>query len=67
MMIVENTEPYCEYFTSGDDEGREVLFELFDHSVDEHLSESVEDTHSEHVYDEHVMICEKFEDVTNLQ
>lgn len=39
MVKVKDTESDCEYLAGCYNEGREVLLELFDHAVDEHLSE----------------------------
>lgn len=45
MMIVEDTESDCEYFSGGDDKGREMLLELLDHAIDEHLAYCAQNTH----------------------
>lgn len=37
MVEIQYAQPDCDYLASGDNEWDYVLFELFDHSVHEHL------------------------------
>lgn len=67
MMIVEDTESNCEYFSGGDDKRREMLFELFDHAIDEHLSDCAQNTHDQHVQDEDLVLEEELKDVNDFQ
>jgi len=52
VFEVENAQSHCEYFPGGDDKGNNVLFEMFDHVVDEHLSHHWEYTKRDHVNSE---------------
>jgi hypothetical protein len=53
VVVENNANGDCEYFSGGDDEGYEMLFELFDHAIDEHLTDCAEDAHDEHVQEEY--------------
>lgn len=45
MLEVDDAQTYSNDFAGGDYEWNEVLFELFNHSVDEHLSYSRKSSH----------------------
>jgi len=44
-----------------------MLFELFYHSVYEHLAECAEDTHEKHVGDEEMVLIDEEEHVSDLE
>lgn len=67
MVVVNDAQANGEYFAGRNDEGREVLFELFDHSIDEHLANGTEHSHDEHVEQEESVLEDKVEDFHNLQ
>jgi hypothetical protein len=46
MFVDDDTESNCKYFSSRDYKRYEMLFELFDHSVDKHLPYGTQNTHS---------------------
>ncbi len=46
MVVEDDAECYCEYFSCGDYKRYKMLFELFDHAVDEHLADCAEHSHS---------------------
>lgn len=67
MMKVEDAESDCKELSGGDDKGREMLFELFDHAIDEHLSDCAQNAHDQHVQHEDLVLEEEFEDVHDFE
>ena len=67
MMIVQDTEPDCEYLSGGDDKGREMLFELLDHAIDKHLAHCAQNAHDQHMQNEDLMLEEELEDIHNFE
>ena len=49
VLIESDADKDCEYFSSCYDKGNHMLFEMADHSVDEHLSDSRKNRHHKHV------------------
>ena len=49
MVIVEDRKADSEDLSGGDNEGNEMLFELFDHTVDKHLTQERQNTELYHV------------------
>lgn len=66
MVIVNNAEAYSEYFTSCNDKGWEVLLKLLNHPIDEHLSNSTEYSHYEHMEQKYFMLKQKGENIDNF-
>lgn len=67
MMKVYNTEPNSENLPGGDDKRSEMLFELFDHAIDEHLADCAENAHDQHMQHEDLMSEEESEDINNFE
>ena len=67
MVIVEDAESDREDLSGGDDKGREMLFELFDHAIDEHLAHCAQDAHDQHVQHEDLVRKEEPEDVHGFE
>ena len=67
VAVPEDAEAHCEYLAGGDDEGGEVLLELLDHPVDEHLTEGAEDAHEGHVESEIRVVQDEGDDVSDLE
>ena len=63
MTVVQDAESDGEEFAGGDDEGDEVLLELLDHSVDEHLTDCVEQSHRYQVRREPVVVVHEADGV----
>ena len=67
MVIVEDAQANSEYFPGGDDKGREMLFELLDHAIDEHLAHCAQNAHDQHVQHEDLVLEQELEDVDDLE
>ncbi len=65
VLIEHNAESNCENLSTCYYKGNEVLLELFDHTVDEHLSNCAQYSHQNHVKHEQAMLSHKCEHVEN--
>jgi len=59
MIIQRYAQTRNEYISSDNDQWWEVLLELFDHTINKHLSNSAENAHQKHLKGENMMIVEK--------
>lgn len=66
MMEIDEWESDSDDFSGGDDKGHDVLFELFDHSVDEDLSDKGEDGHGDEVDGEEGVVPAEVDGVPEL-
>jgi hypothetical protein len=66
MIKVEDAETHCKYLTSGNDKRRKMLFELLDHTINKHLSNSSKKTHQEEMEQEQPMRKDELDDVIYL-
>ena len=63
MSIVSNAQCNSKNLPSGDDEGYDVLFELFDDPVDEDLSDEAQNSYEEVVDEDGFVVEDEVEDV----
>ena len=66
VVVEEDAEGNGENLPGGDNERHKMLFELFDHSVYEHLTDQCQDTHYDHVEEEEAMRQDEFAYIDEL-
>ena len=66
MRVEDDAESNSEDFSRSDDKRYKMLFELFDHSVDKHLTSKCQDSHEKHVENEEIVSCYEGENILEL-
>lgn len=66
-MVVDDAESDCEDFTSGNDKRREMLLELLDHTVHEHLTDGAKNTHHDQMSQEKPVLEDKHKHIDDFQ
>ena len=66
VRVEDDAESNSEDFSRSDDKRYKMLFELFDHSVDKHLTSKCQDSHEKHVENEEIVSCYEGENILEL-
>lgn len=66
VVVEEDAECNGENLSCGDNERHKMLFELFDHPVNEHLTDQCQYTHYDHVEEEEAMRQDEFAYIDEL-
>lgn len=59
MVVEENTKTNGKDLSRSDNKRNEVLFELFDHTIDKHLSERAQSAHQEQMQQKFTMLSDE--------